>query len=337
MTTSSRTMKRRKRSVVFPVSIALVIVVAIYSAGWFAAANYATTKLERVFDGNSPLAAALDCANMRVGGFPLRISLKCSKITVNDQRNGITGSVGAFRSAAKIFKPGTINWDLAGPAIFQTSTGLASSFQWDSLNSSMSVGLAGVENETTFVKALRANITHAVTGATVSLKATDGRMEIQRDSQDLLATSRFTDINFQQNDANPKFPLMTADLDMKLLGQANALSVENPTPIALKGLNTELRDLRVDIGEGRTISASGPLSIDENGYVSGALKLQISKVEGWRDVVISAYPETTDVAKIAAKGLKMAFLGQNQGQVTLQITHGTVVLGFIPLGNIPPI
>ncbi|MBB4955689.1 hypothetical protein H4S14_003756 [Agrobacterium vitis] len=337
MATSSRTVKRRKRSIVFPVAIALVVIAALYSAGWFAAANYATSKLERAFDGDSPLASALDCANMRVGGFPLRISLKCSKITVNDSHNGITGSIGAFRSAAKIFKPGTIHWDLNGPAIFQTSTGLATSVQWDRFESAMAVGIAGLENETTTVKTLRTNITQAVSGATLTISASEARLEIQRSSDDLLTTSRFTDVVFQQNDGNSKLPPMIADLDLKLIGQANAFNIDNPQPILLRGLNGELRGLQVDIGEGRTITASGPLSIDQEGYLSGTLKLEIGKVEGWRDMVIAAYPETTEIAKMAAKGLKMAFFGQNHGQVTLQITHGTVVLGFIPLGNIPPI
>jgi hypothetical protein len=337
MATSSKTAKQRKRSIVFPVVITVIIIAAVYSAGWFAAANYATSKLERAFDGDSPLAAALDCANMRVGGFPLRISLKCSKITINDHRNGITGSVGAFRSSAKIFKPGTINWDLNGPAILQTSTGLAASLQWGRFESAMSVGMTGLENETTSIKMLRANITQALSGATLSINASEARIDLQRANEDLIATSRLTNVFFQQNEANAKLPPMAAAVDLKLVGQANALNIERPQPIALRGLNGELRELQVDVGEGRTVTASGPLSIDQDGYLSGSLKLQISKVEGWRDMVIAAYPETHDIAKLAAKGLKLAFFGQNQGQVTLQITHGTVVLGFIPLGNIPPI
>lgn len=337
MATSSSTVTRRKRSIVFPGVLSVIILLAVYTAGWFAAANYATTKLERAFDGSSPLASVLTCANMHVGGFPLRISLKCSKITVNDHKNGITGSVGAFRSAAKIFRPGTVNWQLNGPAILQTSTGIATSVQWDRLETSMSVGIIGLENQVTSIKALRTNITNALTGTTLSINASEGQLNIQRDSDDLLTTARFTDVNFQQNDGTSKVPPMTADLDLRLIGQADALNIENPKPIDLRGLNGELRGLQVDVGEGRTITASGPLTIDQDGYLSGSLKLQINKVEGWRDMVISAYPETTDIAKLAAKGLKMAFFGQNHGQVTLQITHGTVVLGFIPLGNIPPI
>jgi hypothetical protein len=319
------------------VAIALIVVAAVYSAGWFLAANYATTKLERAFDGSSPLAAVLDCANMRVSGFPLRISLKCSKISINDKRNGITGSVGAFSSAAKIFRPGTVNWQLTGPAITQTSTGLATSVQWDSLDTAMSVGLTGMEKSTTIIKTLRTNITQGTTGATLNFNAAESRMDLERSDADLNAATRFTDVSFVQNDGTSKLPPMIADLDVKLIGQADALNIEKPKPIDLKGLNTELRSLNIDIGEGRTINASGPLSIDQDGYLSGELKLQISKVEGWRDAITAAYPETREIAKMAAKGLKMAFLGKGQGQVTLQITHGTVVLGFIPLGNIPPI
>lgn len=337
MAASSTTAKRRKISGVFSVAIVLIAVVAIYSAGWFIAANYATTKLERAFDGNSPLASALDCANMTVGGFPLRISLKCTKITINDKHNGITGSTGPFRSAAKIFRPGTVNWQLTGPAILQTSTGLATSVQWDSLDSAMAVGLSGLEKQTTVIKALRTNITQGSSGATISFGASESTLQIQRSEADLNATASMTDVSFVQNDGTSKLPPMLANVDMTLLGQADALNIDNPKPIDLKGLQAELRNVSINIGEGRTITASGPLSVDQDGYISGALKLQITKVEGWRDVITAAYPETREIAKIAAKGLKMAFLGQNQGQVTLQITHGTVVLGFIPLGNIPPI
>lgn len=329
---------RGKKSRLIKVAIILILLALLYSAGWFAAANYATTKLEHAFDGDNPLASALDCPGMRMSGFPLHIGLNCTKVSINDQRNGITGSFGAFRSTAEIFRPGKIKWEIDGPAILQTSTGLAGSFQWESLRSSLSLGMDGVDSSATTVHTLQANLTDAVSGRVLRIDAEDGRGRLQRDGDDLVGTARFSGMNFGQDDRNPNLPAMAAQVDLKLLGQAAALDIEHPEPIKLRGLSGEFRDLQIDMGQGRTIKATGPISIDNTtGLVSGTLKLEISKVDAWRDLVITAYPETKDLAKLAAKGLKAAFLGQNSGQVTLQITNGVVVLGFIPLGNIPPI
>ncbi|MCF1436179.1 DUF2125 domain-containing protein [Agrobacterium vitis] len=337
MAMSSRTKRPRKRSPVLLVGIVLVLLGILYTAGWFAAANYATTKLEHAFDGDNPLASALDCPGMRMSGFPLHIGLNCTKVSVNDSRNGITGSSGAFRSSAEIFRPGRIKWEIDGPAILQTSTGLAGAFQWDSFRSTLSLGMNGVDSSASVIQKLQANLTDALSGRVLRIDAAESRTRLQRDGEDLVGTARLTGMDFGQDDRNPDLPPMAAQLDVKLLGQARALDIEHPEPIELRGLSGDIRNLQIDMGQGRTITASGPISIDNAGLANGTLKLEIGKVDAWRDLVIAAYPETKDIARMAAKGLKAVFLGQNQGQVTLQITNGVVVLGFIPLGNIPPI
>ncbi|MDQ0456565.1 DUF2125 domain-containing protein [Rhizobium paknamense] len=337
MATSSETDCRTRNRRLLSISIWVIVAVLVYSAAWFALANYATQKVESVFDGDNPLAAALDCDDMKIAGFPLRLGLNCTKVTINDRRNGILGTAGSFRSSAQIFRPGNITWELDGPAIVQTANHLAATLRWDRMHSNISMGFDGIDSASTNLLQWQANFTEALTGATLALNADQGRVRLKRTGADLFAGMQVTALGIGENDDGPKLPNANLHGDLILLGQAGVLDIDHPEPLQVRGLQGQLNGLVVDMGEGRKLTASGPLTVDNNGLVSGTLKLEVEKVDSWRDMVIAAYPQTKDVARMAAKGLKALFMGQNQGSVTLQITNGVIVLGFIPLGNIPPL
>ncbi|MGG7516885.1 DUF2125 domain-containing protein [Allorhizobium undicola] len=337
MATSSRAGKSTGKRRLLSALVWAILAIIAYTAAWFAVANYTTQKVESVFDGDNPLAAALDCDDMSIAGFPLRFGLFCSKVNINDQRNGIMGTAGAFRSSAQIFRPGNITWELDGPAIIQTANQIAATLRWDRMHSNMSVGWSGTESASTKLERWQANITEASTGAMLALAGEEGRIKVKREGADLTASLRLVSLAIGENDDAQRLPNATVQGQLRLFGQAGVLDIDHPVPLQIHGLEGQFDTLEVDMGEGRKLKASGPVSIDERGLVSGTLKVELDKVDSWRDMVIGAYPGTRDAARLAAKGLRALFMGQNQGNVTLQITNGVIVLGFIPLGNIPPL
>ncbi|MCM2293484.1 DUF2125 domain-containing protein [Allorhizobium sp. BGMRC 0089] len=327
----------RKGKTVLLGLLAILVFVVIYCVAWLAAAHYATLKLEKAFNGKNPVSASLTCSKMHMSGFPLHIGLNCAKVTFANKTNGLSGSFGAFRSAAEIFHPGMVRLNINSPAIIQTGGGASMSFDWGSLYSSMTTGIGGIDSQELTIDRLRSTVAHALTGKIMQINAARIHTSLEREGDDLAASGQVQNMDFGATENMPPLPPLSIDLDVKLLGQAGILDIDNPKPIELHGLTGTVNGLQLNAGEGRSITASGPLSIDENGLVSGTLKLSVNKLDGWRDLAMGAYPDEQRTIKTVAKVIKALFLGQNQGQVTLQITRGVVVLGFIPIGNIPPV
>jgi hypothetical protein len=103
------------------------------------------------------------------------------------------------------------------------------------------------------------------------------------------------------------------------------------------GTSMELRRLSLDLGEGKTATLSGPLSIGDDGYLSGVVDLDIAGIDVWRDRISEAFPEVADSALRIAQVLRGLSKGDDRAVVKLNVQDGTVYLGLFPIAFIPPL
>ena len=80
----------------------IIVFVAIYSAGWFYAAQRLQETVIRTLAPGGAASVSGECRDIAFRGYPFRIGLFCSKVDVKDTRNDVTASFGALRSAAQI-------------------------------------------------------------------------------------------------------------------------------------------------------------------------------------------------------------------------------------------
>ena len=78
----------------------VVLVIALYTGGWFYAASVLKTNVLRAIAPRDTAELSGECADMDFRGYPFRIGLFCSKVDVDDNANGVSASFGALRSAA---------------------------------------------------------------------------------------------------------------------------------------------------------------------------------------------------------------------------------------------
>ena len=81
---------------------AVVLVIALYTAGWFYAASALREKTLLLLGSQSDAGITATCENAEYRGYPFRIGLFCSKVDVDDTVNGISASFGSLRSAAQV-------------------------------------------------------------------------------------------------------------------------------------------------------------------------------------------------------------------------------------------
>ena len=104
--------RRRGNGWLWALVTLLVIVVALAVGYWYAARFAADKALDRAavagFNGTT-----VGCDDRRLDGFPLRINVGCSPVSV--ARSGLIGELGGLAAHAALYVPGSVSTELFGP------------------------------------------------------------------------------------------------------------------------------------------------------------------------------------------------------------------------------
>ncbi len=326
---------RTSRKFLF-LGVGIIAVAAIYTAGWFYAAQRLQDTVIRTLAPGGAAGVTGECSDIAFRGYPFRIGLFCSKVDVKNTANDMSASFGALRSAAQIYAPGHIVWELDSPATIETGHGLSVSAQWANLQSSLVTKLKGIDRTSLVIDGLKASAVSAVTAQTINFDAAKTEVHLRQNGADLDGAVTLTDASTVIKDWPQLLPRLNAIADLTLAGKAGMIDGSDRS--GLYGASGELRRLMLDIGDGRTMRLTGPFSFDEQGYLSGQFKLEIEKLGDWADNAKQALPQLQSTIDTARKLLRALAGGGDRASVDLVVDRGrATVSGFIPLGKIPPI
>ncbi|MDS7595233.1 DUF2125 domain-containing protein [Agrobacterium tumefaciens] len=315
---------------------AILFAIGLYTAGWFYAANRLKETVLRAITPTESASVSGECGDIAFRGYPFRIGLFCSRVNVDDKNNGVSASFGQLRSAAQVYNPGHIVWELDSPAEIRTAHGLSVSAEWQNLQSSLTTRLKGIDRTSLVIDGLKANAVSSVTGQTINFDATKTEVHLRQNGADLDGAITVTDSATVIKDWPQLLPRLSAIADVTLAGKAGMIDGSDGT--GLYGASGELRRVVADIGEGRTMRISGPFSFDNEGYLSGQFKVEIEKLGAWSDNAKQAFPQLQSTIDTARKLLGALAGGGDRASVDLVVDRGRATIsGFIPLGKIPPI
>ena len=314
----------------------ILLAIALYTGGWFYAASALKTTVLKAIAPRDQAGVSGECADIEFRGYPFRIGLFCSKVDVDDSVNGVSATFGALRSAAQVYAPGNIVWELDSPAEIRTTNGLTISAQWTNLEASLATRLKGIDRSSTVIEGLKATAVSSFTGQTVNFDAARTEIHLRQNGADLDGAISVQDANTAITDWPQVFPKLSASIDLTVAGKAGLIDGSDPN--GLNGSAGELRRIVADIGDGKVMTLTGPFSFDEQGFLSGKFKLEIERLGPWGDSLKQTFPDIASTVNTATKLLKSLAGGKDKVSVDLVVDHGNAtVSGFIPLGRIPPI
>jgi len=315
---------------------AILLVIALYTGGWFYAASALKQTVLSAIAPRADTGVSGECSDIEFRGFPFRIGLFCSKVDVDDNVNGISATFGALRSAAQVYAPGHIVWELDSPAEIRTAQGLTINAQWDNLQSSLVTKAQGIDRTSTVINGLKAVTISSFTGQTVNFDAARTEIHLRQNGADLDGAISVENANAIVKDWPQIFPKFSASADLTLIGRAGM--IDGTDEQGIHGSQGQLRRIVADIGDGKVMTVSGPFTFDENGFLSGKFKLEIEQLGPWGKTIKEAFPDIASTVDTATKLLKALAGGGDKVSVDLVVDHGNAtVSGFIPLGKIPPI
>jgi hypothetical protein len=309
----------------------------VYSGLWWSAAGALEKKLVEILGGDNPAAIQAECTDMAVGGFPFRLGVTCTKLAVDDHFHGLSASFGAFRSAAQVYAPGRVLWELEGPAQVRSSLGFSLALQWAQMRSSLSAGLVGLSRSSIEAKDLRGLLTAKRDGQTIEAKAPHAEAHVRRSGEDLDLAVLVKEAVLSPHDQPAALPPLSASIDMTLVGKAKYLDLEGDRGEGLYGSKGQIRRLVADMGEGRVLTLSGPVSVGTDGMLSGEVHVEVEGIKAWQQTLGQAFPDERETIDNVANVLGALFSGKDKGSADLTVRDGVVSLGIFPIAVLPPL
>jgi hypothetical protein len=337
MAASSQSVTTGRGKRLWLILFGLVVVLAgLYTGGWYYATGFVRTNVLKALGQQNSAGIAGKCENMAFNGFPFSIGLTCDTVTVDNQTRGVSTSFDRLSASAPVFQPNHVSWSLKSPAELRTTEGLAVSAEWADLQSNLVAKGRGIAQSETVINGLKASILSSFTGQSADVTAARTEMRARQNGDDLELAIGIENANAVIKDFPQTLPTASTSADITLTGKAGLL--DGSDGHGLYGAAGVLRQVVIDIGDGRVMTLSGPFNFDDQGFLSGQFKLEINQIGPWGDSLKATIPAAKNMIETAAKLLKSLAAGGDKVSVDLTADHGRLSLsGFIPLGKIPPI
>jgi len=317
--------------------VLIVLAIAVYSVGWYFAAEYLKNRIVGFFEGGNPAGVTASCQDATMGGYPFRFRLNCSRLAFDDHFQGVAASFGPVRAAAQIYNPGHVVWEMDAPAEVRSALGFNAALDWTNMQSSFRIGLSGLSRSSLMMEGLNATVTSTVSSLQVQMTMASAQSHVRQNDGNLDYATLVRDLGVSINGEKIALPPISTSLDATFADKGGLLDPRVAQDQRLYGSKGEIRRMVVDMGEGRVLTMSGPFEVGEDGLVSGRIKLQVEQVRAWRDAMKTAYPEQASMIDNVANVLRALAFGRDNSEAEITIQNGVASLGFIPLGQIPPL
>ncbi len=306
----------------------VIVLVALYSAGWFYFANVIETRTLAALDAMRARGLTVECASPTARGYPFRIGLFCDRVDYGDPAHAVSASAGAFRSAGQIYDPMRIVAELDGPAKATAPELGDIALNWESLRASVRLA-----------EPLPSRV--SIEGGTLVATTADGKPLASADSFEghMRPNEGDLDLAFRLGGLaiDPRLiegrsvPALSGDGDISVKDGVRLLAEEVKD---LRGQSATIRALSVSLGGAGAVSIAGTIAVDANGLIDADLMLGLREPKALAAALVAAIPEAKSQIEQGFAGL--ALLG-NAPSLPLRIVKGKASMGFIPLGTIKPL
>jgi hypothetical protein len=311
--------------------IAVVIVAALYSAGWFFVASKFEDFLKTQLSGRGPVD--IECPGLSTSGFPFLIGFTCASTGIADPATGDRLAAGAFRAAARIYSPGAAVVELDGPAHLSLSDGTAITADWKALRSSFSVGISRLKTLSSFGDGLSFDLMNAALYQPILARASHGEFHVRGKDDDLEAAVLVRDLVVNAEGQAPVLPMLSTSLQLLVDGKAGLLEGK---PLVSKAMKGQVESFKIEAPGGLFGTLDGPFEIDDEGYLSGTFKTRFEKIGLWEQTLLKIFPDASGTISGMAALLKGLAKGGEDVTVNLVVDKGTITLSMVPIGFIPP-
>ncbi|TPK16786.1 DUF2125 domain-containing protein [Mesorhizobium sp. B2-5-9] len=310
----------------------ILVLFAIYSAGWFYLANRVRSEADKAVATLNKSGIEAGCANLQVGGYPLSFAVSCDNLAYEDDAKSIAASAGSFNAVAQIVQPLSPVANLRGPLRTSVPGMMPLWIDWDNLQANVKLWYPLPRRVALQAEGLSGQTDPADDTDPVQLfSAGKASGQLQPNNGDLDYVGSFGDLEIDADAIGGRvLPALDASGDVTL---KNGVALIGTQVKSLRGQRIEIRNLDLSSGTAR-VTVSGPLSVDAEGLVDADLMIRIKDPKAVASILAGAIPEQKNAIEQGFGAL--ALLG-SEPSMPLKVVKGKASLGFIPLGKIKPV
>lgn len=356
MSASNPEPRRIRRAYLWIVAV-VVLLFALLTGAWLYAANWIDQQAGLAIERAARSGVAIGCPNRAVTGYPFRIGVSCEAVTVDAPADEFRMNGGAFRSAAQLYRPNRLVTELDGPVIIDAAAAPPLDLRWDLFQASVSAWTEGLDRFSVHVDRPSFATVAPAASRKPFFEAVSGEVHGRRRDNDLDLALRTMGGHLSRG-SGADLPPFDVLADITIDGAADWLSGAAAGQSArelfagrsgtLRGLSLNLSDGGGETGVGEAGSGAGQnggaeltgdFAFSEDGRLSGAFDLALSRPDDVAQSVSTAIPELADTARQIASVIPYLGRQDEAGRTVIRLTadDGRLSAGLIPLGEIPPL
>jgi hypothetical protein len=329
---TSRDGKTQSRGVFIWPAVALLLVAALFVAGWYAAAHLARARGRAIIAQLNAAGKTIDCRNASITGFPISFGVSCKTIGYKDERGGFSLTSAATRVGMPLYNPFRMDVLLHGPASIETPDTVPLALDWQKLNAYLSLGMDDVTGILVEGKAVEMKNASASAPQPVLLKLGGVKITIEPRSSDLDIFASLADVTFGAALPNlQRLPPISETGNIRVFDGAKLLQTGLQS---LRNRQFEINGLQIDPGSDSSASLSGNISFDSEGFADGRLRVTLHNLKALSAILVKAFPQ--EAQKIQPAFAMLGALGNDQ-TLPVEIRRGKITLGFFKIGRLPPV
>ncbi|WP_417711310.1 DUF2125 domain-containing protein [Roseibium aggregatum] len=323
---------------------AIVLVIAGWSAAWFYGQSVLREQLDLQIARMADQGVDVSCADLAIAGYPFRYEVSCADMRSADRR-GTAASLGGLNAVALIYNPWHVIFEAQSPAAMSVPVnGLEGGLTWQTARASVRFGENAIGSFDAVIDKPEAAFDTALARGLFAAEKSEVHLRKQPESAATLES--FVTV---QDLSLKSLPELQQTISLRvhtrieggtaLLSGADLFSL-----VQAQGgeLPVELVLAEATLGEGKA-SAGGNLVIAGDGTISGALELSLGNPDALLTSVKPLFPpddQTFSLLQNVVKSLEPAAKeidGVRTIALPVSIDRGVVRIGFLPLGQIPPL
>ena len=330
------TKKSRKR----PITIAIIVLVLIaaYTAGWFYVADKIEVRAKADIAKLAAQGVGVQCENLHMGGYPLRVNVVCSSISWQKPSEGMALRAGRFTSGSPVYAPRSLSNELTGPAFVEFPGVQPLEINWEKFTSNTRLARP-------FPTEIELNARDVMVGLRTETTTTEQISKLEQmnfrmsnEEGQLKINGRFAGLKLEPYIiGNAKSPEIDGLVDIAVADAATFLAPSSaPFNERMRGHSGVINQAFLSMPNGAMLTVAGPFSVGEKGEIDADLKVTMVNSQSFAQAGQTVFPEQG--GNIATVLFALSAMPKDEnGNPVIDITvrKGKASAGFIPLGRLP--
>ncbi len=316
--------------------IVVLLLAVIYALGWFFIARTVKARIFALLEGQEQQNVIVTCEDVDYKGFPVEFGFFCEGLHVRDRVSDTVFDTPQLLAEAPVYSPWTVLATVTGPATLQDDSGMLLRTEWQHLGGKLIYKGGGPRLVSFELDSMTARYADPL-GNQGTLTAEEGQGLVRNDDGDLDVALTLNNAVLRPQNNGEALPAVSLNL-LATVDQGGPLLEKNFHPQMLRGKSGIINQAALTIGESQShMAVSGRFAFDSEGYLDGRFSFEMTGIDGLSELLQLSFPEAAGVIDTVTGLVKGFAGGQRTMRLDVRVTHGKAVLGFIPLGQIPPL